>query len=73
MGDRPMCLFTLQNLGNSLSLSIYVKQLRFPYVGREGLHTSLKPEEALIYSMIVVWSGYLSLVLYRLWKVYVKG
>ena len=35
--------------------------LCFYYVDQEGLHTSLKPEEALVYFTTVVWSKCLSL------------
>ena len=35
--------------------------LCFYCVDQEGLHTSLKPEEALVYLTTVVWSGCLSL------------
>ncbi len=35
--------------------------LCFYCVDQEGLHTSLKPEEALVYLKTVVWSGCLSL------------
>ncbi len=73
-GDNAHALVYSPESGESpfffLSFTMYIS-LALYCVVPEGFHTSLNPEEALIYtSMTVVWSGCLILDLYRLWEVY---